>query len=353
MLRFEGALFAVAGLALAACGAAPGDQETIGTTSSAITFPNDQPAFAYFVGKGLTPFQAAGIVGNLDQESGVDPTAVQGGGPGRGIAQWSVGGRWDTDTNDNATAYASMEGQPLLSLQLQLDFIWYELTTFSEYGLTDLQQTTNVTDATIAFETDFEGCGTCDQATRIAYAQNVLNVFGPGGDAGGGVADASGSGQDSGIGSACTVTSTGESGECLDTSVCAAMAGHISTPGFCPGPDDEQCCTLSPDAAIPKDATDAAADSEGGANHVGGHDAGDAEAKSDSGAHPVTTDADASGSRDDGSAGEGGHARDAGVGSGGGGCSISNAATTNTGGELWLVGFAWLTTSWRTRRRRR
>ena len=46
--------------------------------------------------------QAAGIIGNLDQESGMDPTISQyDGGPGRGIAQWSTGGRWDTDANSH------------------------------------------------------------------------------------------------------------------------------------------------------------------------------------------------------------------------------------------------------------
>src|SRR6185312_1208901 len=54
-------------------------------------FGNDQTSFNYFVGKGLTAVQAAGIVGNLDQESGGSPTAVQSGGPGRGVAQWSAG----------------------------------------------------------------------------------------------------------------------------------------------------------------------------------------------------------------------------------------------------------------------
>lgn len=141
-------------------------------------FTNDQACYDYFVGKGLTNFQAAGIVGNLDQESGTDPTAVQQGGPGRGIAQWSVGGRWDTDSGDNAVAYASQQGQDVWSLNLQLDFIWYELTNFSGYGLAALKATTNVTDATVAFETDFEGCGTCDQSTRISYAQAVLNAYG-------------------------------------------------------------------------------------------------------------------------------------------------------------------------------
>ncbi len=171
----------LAGCALAlacACGDRGPSGEQLGETESAL-FSNDQAAFDFFVGKGLTNFQAAGIVGNLDQESGVNPNAVQyGGGPGRGIAQWSVGGRWDTDSNDNAVWYAGKQGQSVWSLQLQLEFIWYELTTFSGYGLGALKASTNVTDATIAFQNDFEGCGACNQSGRIAYAQAVLNAYG-------------------------------------------------------------------------------------------------------------------------------------------------------------------------------
>jgi len=161
--------------ALAGCGdagpAAPGEATA---RAQSDLFANDVTACNYFVGKGLTNFQSAGIVGNLDQESGVNPSSVQAGGPGRGIAQWSVGGRWDTDSNDNAVWYAGKEGASVTSLDLQLDFIWYELTTFSGYGLASLKASTNVTDATVAFETDFEGCGECDQSTRISYAEGVL-----------------------------------------------------------------------------------------------------------------------------------------------------------------------------------
>src|SRR5580700_5025608 len=171
--------FAAVGLAVVVAGCGTGPGEPLGQTASAITgFPNDQTAFDYFLGKGLANYQAAGIVGNLDQESGVDPTSVQSGGPGRGIAQWSVGGRWDTDANDNAEWYASQQGQSVDALTLQLDFIWYELTTFSGYGLASLKASTNVTDATVAFETDFEGCGTCDQANRISYAEAALAAYG-------------------------------------------------------------------------------------------------------------------------------------------------------------------------------
>ena len=163
----------VLGCTLAGCSGS----ENYGESDSAL-FTNDQAAYDYFVGKGLTNFQAAGIVGNLDQESGVNPNAVQQGGPGRGIAQWSVGGRWDTDGGDNAVSYASQQGKSVWSLQLQLDFIWYELTKFSGYGLSKLKATTNVTDATVVFQTDFEGCGTCLQSQRVQYAKNVLSAYG-------------------------------------------------------------------------------------------------------------------------------------------------------------------------------
>jgi MYXO-CTERM domain-containing protein len=152
--------------------------EGVSTEAATTAFANDKPAYDFFVGKGLTNFQAAGIVGNLDQESGVDPASVQfGGGPGRGIAQWSVGGRWDTSANDNVLAYASKLGQSSGSLNLQLEFIWYELTTFG-YGFTKLKATTNVTDATVAFMSDYEICGTCAQSQRVAYAQSVLSAYG-------------------------------------------------------------------------------------------------------------------------------------------------------------------------------
>ncbi len=155
---------------------APG--EDLGTTSSALT-GNDQTSYDFFIGKGLTSFQAAGIGGNLDQESSMNPLAEQEpSGPGRGIAQWSVGGRWDTDANDNVLWYATMQGESEWSLNLQLEFIWYELQTFSGYGLAQLQASTDVTAATIAFETYYEGCGTCDQSNRIAYAEAALAAYG-------------------------------------------------------------------------------------------------------------------------------------------------------------------------------
>jgi GH25 family lysozyme M1 (1,4-beta-N-acetylmuramidase) len=60
---------------------------------------------------------------------------------------------------------------------------------------------------------------------------------------GGSSASSSSSGSSTSGAPACAVN--GVAGTCLDTSVCATMAGFLSTPGFCPGPASEQCCTPS------------------------------------------------------------------------------------------------------------
>jgi Phage tail lysozyme len=145
---------------------------------AAIIRSNEQTAFNYFVNKGMTKIRAAGIIGNLDQESGMDPTIHQiGGGPGRGIAQWSVGGRWDTYASDNVQWYANKEGKSATSLGLQLDFIWYELHTFSYYGFSQLHQATTIDQAVIAFQNGYEGCGTCNTAARESYAHDAYNRY--------------------------------------------------------------------------------------------------------------------------------------------------------------------------------
>jgi hypothetical protein len=171
----------VASLWMAGCSVdAPDDpsDESVDTDSDALT-SSQKTAYEFFVARGLKDYQAAAIVGNLIQESSVNPSAVEfGGGPGRGIAQWSVGGRWDHDFHDNAKWYANQKGEGVHSLHLQLEFVWYELKNFSGYGLSKLKAAGNITDATIAFEVHFEGCGTCDQSKRIKYAKQVLNAFG-------------------------------------------------------------------------------------------------------------------------------------------------------------------------------
>lgn len=140
---------------------------------------NEKAAFNYFRGKGLTKKQAAGVVGNLDQESGMDPRIKQyGGGPGRGIAQWSVGGRWDTYRGDNEVHFTTVHlGVSRWNLKGQFKFTWHELHAFSYYGLAKLKNTTTINGATKVFQNQFEGCSACNTAARERYAHAAYNRY--------------------------------------------------------------------------------------------------------------------------------------------------------------------------------
>ncbi len=139
---------------------------------------NARTSFNFFKAKGFTDIQSAGIIGNLMQESSIRPTAVEySGGPGRGIAQWSIGGRWNTGTH-NVTRFASARGTDRWALQTQLDFIWHELSVVGGYGLTEIRAATTVQQAVTAFQNKFEKCGTCAQTKRIQYANQALRDYG-------------------------------------------------------------------------------------------------------------------------------------------------------------------------------
>ena len=220
--RIAGLVWCAAVCALSAACSAPGAEELGASREAATTpFANDKPAYDYFRGKGFTNLQAAAIVGNLDQESGVNPTISQnGGGVGRGIAQWSAGARWDTTKGDNVKDFAAQQGKSMTALDLQLDFIMFELTTFpDDYGYTQLKATTTLNDATQVFEDEYEGCvyanyPECALPSRQKFAANVLAAYGddpvPGGA---GASGASGNGGAGGAGGGSAgATSAGDSG---------------------------------------------------------------------------------------------------------------------------------------------
>ena len=225
---------ACAGLATA-CSSSTSSEVDATESSSALT-GGEKSAYDYFVAKGLKNYQAAGIIGNLIQESNVNPDSVQQGGPGRGIAQWSEGGRWNADGHDNAVWFAGDHGESVYSLDTQLDFIWYELTTFSDYGLSELKSSGNVSEATIAFQDRFEGCGDCEEGNRIDYAQQVLSAYG--GSSSGG----SGGGSSGGSPYGSCKNTAGKAGTCISTSACVAKGGSSDPADLCPGSADIQCC---------------------------------------------------------------------------------------------------------------
>jgi hypothetical protein len=173
------ALVTVSSLAVGCSGADP-NEDAQGTSADELVSGNARTAFEFFVGKGLSEVQSAAIVGNLQQESSINPSSVQPGGPGRGIAQWSTGARWNVSSHDNVAWYAAQHGASVHSLNLQLDFIWYELENFDQYGLSTLKASHTISTAVHAFQRDFEICGACNATRRVQYANAVLAAYGSG-----------------------------------------------------------------------------------------------------------------------------------------------------------------------------
>jgi hypothetical protein len=211
--------------------------ETFGSTEQA-AYANEKTVYDYFVGKGLTNFQAAGVVGNLIQESGLDPTIHQyNNGPGRGLAQWSAGARWDTTQGDNVKDYAAQHGsQDVYSLALQLDFIWYELTTFDNYGLADLKASKTIESATQAFEDKFEGCvyanyPVCALPQRVTNAKAILAAYGSSGGTGGAGGGGGSGGTGGAAGAGGSVTTGGTSGGGVSPGGANGAGGSATTGG--------------------------------------------------------------------------------------------------------------------------
>ena len=74
-------------------------------------------AYNYYLNRGIKANVAAGIVGNLYKESGLNPTAIGDKGTAFGVAQWRG------DRLSNLKNYASSKGKSHADLTTQLDFI--------------------------------------------------------------------------------------------------------------------------------------------------------------------------------------------------------------------------------------
>lgn len=106
---------------------------------------NAQKIWNYLRAKGLSPIQVAGIMGNLERESGYNPGSEEKTpnlNKGYGIVQWTAGRRTKLEN------YAKAQGKPANDLGMQLDFMWLELTTgYKNSTLTPLQGTSSLEEA--------------------------------------------------------------------------------------------------------------------------------------------------------------------------------------------------------------
>lgn len=126
--------------------------------------------------EGFSEESIAGILGNLQQESGVDPTAMQAGGPGRGLAQWSVGGRWDNGSS-SLISFASSQGLDPWDARTQVRFMVYEMTDVLSFDLESFKDMTDILSATVYFHDVFEGSADSADFVRAVRGNYALQWY--------------------------------------------------------------------------------------------------------------------------------------------------------------------------------
>lgn len=130
-------------------------------------------AMNFFISKGLTRVQAAGIVGNLMHESsGLDTRALNKNENAIGLAQWRF------DRIDNLKKFAKSKGTSMYDFNTQLEFIWEEMTKhdrFIKNGVLDrIRRASNVDDIAWIFMHYYESADPNTFTPRKIFARECL-----------------------------------------------------------------------------------------------------------------------------------------------------------------------------------
>ena len=125
-------------------------------------------ALEFFQSKGLDAFQAAGIVGNLIHESGLNTTIKGDGGKAFGIAQWHP------DRQKGLKELAKSKGTDISDFDTQLEYVWQELNSTEKKALDKLLNSKTTQEATMAFMS-YERPGNPQFQKRLNYANGLLN----------------------------------------------------------------------------------------------------------------------------------------------------------------------------------
>jgi hypothetical protein len=155
----------------------PAEQAIGGSLDAQQASTRDQ-LMKFFMGKGLTQAQAAGVVGNAFAESSLNPTATNG--DAKGLFQW---------TGPRAAAFQKMYGvsPDKATVQQQEEFAWMELKAGEGGALDALDATNTPGDAGAAFAATFErpyaGMGAraiyADEMKRAQMSQMMYQQYAP------------------------------------------------------------------------------------------------------------------------------------------------------------------------------
>lgn len=103
------------------------EEEKVETPKAVEKKTTEQYVWDYLRNNGYTEIQTAAIIGNLYQESGLNPSRIESNGEGIGLVQWSFGRK------EQLKKYASSKGKDWTDLDCQLEFLIKELNSSQFY----------------------------------------------------------------------------------------------------------------------------------------------------------------------------------------------------------------------------
>ena len=140
---------------------------------------NEKQIFSYLISKGYKPHEVLGIMGNLQEESGLKPNLYGDSGKAYGLAQWHP---------DRRQKFKNKYGKDMIgsSVKEQLDFLDYELKTHEPKTFVSLKKSKNIEGATRAFAKferfkGYENPNDSNYTRRINHAKKHHNAFKKGG----------------------------------------------------------------------------------------------------------------------------------------------------------------------------
>ena len=140
-----------------------------GETVNAMPGGVAEKMWRWLIAQGLSKAGAAGIMGNLQQESSMNPSAEESGGTGIGLVQWSFG------RADNLRRFAAAQNKPWQDLGVQLDFLMSEINGGYQGMWEQLKSVQDVNEAVAIFHNQFERSADKSMDRRNGYAQQYYN----------------------------------------------------------------------------------------------------------------------------------------------------------------------------------
>ncbi|MGW4241394.1 phage tail tip lysozyme [Nocardia sp. NPDC004722] len=124
--------------------------------------------YQYLINRyGFTPAQAAGILGNMQVESGFDTAAYNRGEGAIGLCQWEGGRRGDLER------FAASQGKSVTNWQTQVDFMMSELQSGESAAYAHLRAAQTPDAAAFAFDKYYERSSGEARGLRVANAVNL------------------------------------------------------------------------------------------------------------------------------------------------------------------------------------